>query len=149
MPISVKLRSPSYLVLGMVRLGVTSGYAIKKATDMSTRHFFATSLAQIYPELARLTKGGLLTRHEDPKGGRSRSAYKITANGERALQAWLRSERFAAPQFRNSTVFPVAQPLATSGVRHPYTVARLGVDLYGFTADWLDRCASELEQEDR
>src|SRR5207248_9293619 len=50
---TMKLRPPSYLMLGMVRLGAKSGYAIKKATDVSTRVFWPTSLAQVYPELAR------------------------------------------------------------------------------------------------
>jgi DNA-binding PadR family transcriptional regulator len=97
----MKLRPPSYLVLGMLRLGAKSGYAIKKATDISTRVFFPTSLAQVYPELSRLESGGLVTRREDPRGGRSRSAYDLTAEGEQALLAWLRSERFAPTQFRD------------------------------------------------
>ena len=97
----MKLRPPSYLVLGMLRLGAKSGYAIKKATDLSTRVFFPTSLAQVYPELARLESDGLVTRREDPHGGRSRSAYELTARGEEALLAWLGSERFARTQLRD------------------------------------------------
>jgi PadR family transcriptional regulator AphA len=97
----MKLRSPSYLVLGMLRLGARSGYAIKKATDISTRVFFPTSLAQVYPELGRLESDGLVTRREDPHGGRARSAYELTREGEEALVAWLRSERFAPTQLRD------------------------------------------------
>jgi DNA-binding PadR family transcriptional regulator len=100
----MKLRPPSYLVLGMLRLGAKSGYAIKKATDISTRVFFPTSLAQVYPELARLKKDGLVTRREDPHGGRSRSAYELTDRGEEALLAWLRSERFAPTQIRDESL---------------------------------------------
>jgi DNA-binding PadR family transcriptional regulator len=96
----MKLRPSSYLVLGMLRLGARSGYAIKKLADISTRVFFPTSLAQVYPELARLERDGLVTRREDPHGGRSRSAYELTDQGEEALAAWLRSERFAAMQVR-------------------------------------------------
>jgi PadR family transcriptional regulator AphA len=97
----MKLRPPSYLVLGMLRLGARSGYAIKKATDISTRVFFPTSLAQVYPELARLQKDGLVTRHDDPHGARSRSAYELTDQGQEALLAWLQSERFAPTQLRD------------------------------------------------
>jgi DNA-binding PadR family transcriptional regulator len=99
-----KLRPPSYLVLGMLRLGAKSGYAIKKATDISTRVFFSTSLAQVYPELARLQGDGHVTRREDPQGGRSRSAYELTGQGEEALLAWLRSERFAPTQLRDESL---------------------------------------------
>jgi DNA-binding PadR family transcriptional regulator len=88
-------------MLGMLRLGVKSGYAIKKATDISTKVFFPTSLAQVYPELARLEAGGLVTRREDPHGGRSRSAYELTDQGREALLAWLRSERVAPTHLRD------------------------------------------------
>lgn len=103
-PTRMKLRPPSYLVLGMVRLGAKSGYAIKKATDISTRVFFPTSLAQVYPELARLETAGLLARRDDPHGARSRSAYELTGKGEEALSAWLGSERFAATQLRDESL---------------------------------------------
>jgi DNA-binding PadR family transcriptional regulator len=98
------LKPPTYLMLGMLRLGVRSGYAIKKAADVSTRFFWPTSLAQVYPELARLERNGLVTRHENPHGARARSAYQITQEGEAALLAWLRSTRTAPLQFRDEGV---------------------------------------------
>lgn len=97
----MKLRPVSYLVLGMLRLGARSGYEIKKATDISTRVFFPTSLAQIYPELAHLASNGFVSRRDDPRGRRSRAAYKVTGTGEQALLAWLRSERFGPTLFRD------------------------------------------------
>jgi len=100
----MSLKPPSFLMLGMVRLGARSGYAIKKATDVSTRAFWPTSLAQVYPELARLERAGLLTRRDDAHGARARSAYEITEQGEAALLAWLRSTREAPLQFRDEGV---------------------------------------------
>jgi DNA-binding PadR family transcriptional regulator len=102
--VAVKLRPPSFLVLGMLRLGAKSGYAIKKATDISTRFFWSTSLAQVYPELSRLDDAGLVDREEDPRGARARSSYEVTAEGEEALLSWLRSPREAPPQFRSEGV---------------------------------------------
>lgn len=99
--IGVKLRPSSYLMLGMVRLGASSGYAIKKAADMSTRVFWPTSLAQVYPELARLEDAGLVQRHANPRGRRNRAAYQITEQGESALLAWLSSTREAPTQVRD------------------------------------------------
>lgn len=87
----LKLKPISFLVLGMLRLGATSGYAIKKAADASTNSIWPVSLAQVYPELARLEEHGLVTRREDPHGARARSAYELTEKGEEALLAWLRS----------------------------------------------------------
>ena len=103
-PAAIKLSPTSYLVLGMVRLGVSSGYAIKKIADQSTQNFWPVSLALIYPELARLQEGGLLDRRSDPQGGRARSAYTITERGEAALSAWLRTERVAAVQIRDEAM---------------------------------------------
>jgi DNA-binding PadR family transcriptional regulator len=96
----MKLKPVSYVVLGMLRLGATSGYAIKKAADASTSFFWPVSLAQVYPELARLEEGKLVIRHEDPHGARSRSAYELTEKGEEALLAWLRSPQEAEMQWR-------------------------------------------------
>ncbi len=96
----MKLKPISFLVLGMLRFGATSGYAIKKAADASTSNIWPVSLAQVYPELARLEQHGLVTRHEDPHGARARSAYKLTEKGEEALLTWLRSPHEAPFQVR-------------------------------------------------
>jgi DNA-binding PadR family transcriptional regulator len=101
---AIKLSPTSYLVLGMVRLGINSGYAIKKTADVSTQNFWPISLALVYPELARLEEGGLLRRRSDPRGGRARSAYSITAKGEKALGAWLRSPKVAPVQIRDEAL---------------------------------------------
>ncbi|HYB23185.1 MAG TPA: PadR family transcriptional regulator [Solirubrobacteraceae bacterium] len=100
----MKLTPPSYLILGMIRLGARSGYAIKRAADASTRFFWPTSLAQVYPQLARLEHAGLLTRREDPHGSRARSAYELTGEGHAALLAWLRSPRQGTTHFRDEDV---------------------------------------------
>lgn len=97
----MKLKPTSYLMLGMLRLGARSGYAIKKTADLSTKYFWPTSLAQVYPELARLEDAGLVSRSDDPHGARSRSAYRLTEEGETALLAWLRSPRQAPVQIRD------------------------------------------------
>jgi DNA-binding PadR family transcriptional regulator len=97
---AMKLKPISYMVLGMLRLGASSGYSIKKAADASTSAFWPVSLAQVYPELARLEEGGLVTRHENPHGARARAAYELTDDGEAALLNWLRSSHEAPIQMR-------------------------------------------------
>jgi DNA-binding PadR family transcriptional regulator len=97
----MKLKPTSYLMLGMLRLGARSGYAIKRTADLSTKYFWPTSLAQVYPELARLEDAGLVSRSDDPRGARTRSAYKLTEDGEAALLEWLNSPRQAPVQVRD------------------------------------------------
>jgi DNA-binding PadR family transcriptional regulator len=100
----MELRPAAYLMLGMVRLGARSGYAIKKAADVSTRFFWPTSLAQVYPELARLEDAGLLSRSDDREGRRQRHAYELTSAGQQALHDWLLSPRHTPEQFRDDGV---------------------------------------------
>jgi DNA-binding PadR family transcriptional regulator len=97
----VKLKPSAYLILGMLRGGIGTGYAIKRAVDRSTRFFWATSFAQIYPELARLEEQGYIVGEDDPRGDRPRRTYRLTARGERALAEWLTTTRIPSFEFRD------------------------------------------------
>jgi DNA-binding PadR family transcriptional regulator len=105
----VALKTSSYLILGLVRGGVTSGYAIKRFIDEQRMAvFWATTFAQIYPELAQLEDAGYLTHREDPHGARRRRAYALTAKGERALMAWLRRSRVPPMELRDEGLLRLA-----------------------------------------
>jgi DNA-binding PadR family transcriptional regulator len=86
------LSKTSYVILGMLRLGRSTGYEIKSFMDVSTRFFWAASYGQIYPELKRLEELGLARPTGAAGGGRQRKAYELTAEGDRELDAWLRSD---------------------------------------------------------
>lgn len=77
------------VILGMLKLGVRTGYDIKKAIDTSTRFFWGASFGQIYPELRRLSDAGLIKGRADPRGQVKRTMYSLTPKGERALHDWL------------------------------------------------------------
>jgi DNA-binding PadR family transcriptional regulator len=85
-----ELSSTAYVILGMVSGQPRSGYEIKAMVDKTTRFFWAASYGQIYPELKRLAEVGLVTGVDAPTGGRRRTVYEITADGEEELRAWLR-----------------------------------------------------------
>lgn len=86
----MELSPTAYVILGMVRKEPRSGYEIKALVDNSTRFFWAASYGQIYPELRRLAEAGLIVGSDSPTGGRRRTVYEITADGEEELRAWLR-----------------------------------------------------------
>ena len=88
----MELSKTSYVILGMLKLGRRTGYEIKSLVDVSTRFFWAASYGQIYPELARLEKLGLVTGEVDRTNGRRPKAYELTRAGERALHDWLTSD---------------------------------------------------------
>jgi PadR family transcriptional regulator AphA len=77
------------VVLGMLALGRNTGYDIKQMVDKATRHFWAVSYGQLYPELRRLEQQGLIAGRPEPTGGRSRQVYELTDAGAQALRAWL------------------------------------------------------------
>jgi PadR family transcriptional regulator AphA len=85
-----QLGATAYVILGMLRGGPKSGYEIKALVDNSTRFFWAASYGQIYPELKRLADAGLVVGVDSPTGGRRRTIYEISADGEAELLAWLR-----------------------------------------------------------
>jgi DNA-binding PadR family transcriptional regulator len=85
-----QLSATAYVILGMIRKEARSGYEIKALVDNTTRFFWAASYGQIYPELKRLSEAGLVVGVETPTGGRRRTVYEITADGEEELRTWLR-----------------------------------------------------------
>ena len=87
-----QLSATAYVILGFDRNEPRTGYEIKAVVDNSTRFFWAASYGQIYPELKRLSEAGLVTGSDAPTGGRKRTVYEITADGEEELRAWLRQE---------------------------------------------------------
>jgi len=79
------------VILGLLSIAPRSGYEIKATVDRSTRYFWAASYGQIYPELRRLEKDGLIEGEDAPNGARPRRVYRLTPAGRAELEAWLRS----------------------------------------------------------
>jgi PadR family transcriptional regulator, regulatory protein AphA len=105
----VALKPSSYMILSLVRGGLSSGYALKRFIEEQRMSvFWATTFAQIYPELAQLEEGGYLTHREDPQGARQRRAYSLTAKGERALMGWLRRATVPPMELRDEGLLRLA-----------------------------------------
>lgn len=83
------LNNTARVLLGMIAEGHGTGYAIKAEIERSTRLYWGASAGGIYPELRRLTQGGLVSVRDDPRGGATRHAYTLTRDGRRALSQWL------------------------------------------------------------
>jgi PadR family transcriptional regulator AphA len=97
----MELGKTSYVVLGVLKLGRRTGYEIKSLVDVSTRFFWAASYGQIYPELRRLEKLGLVRGEREDSDGRRRRTYELTPDGERALREWLTSATPLHLELRN------------------------------------------------
>jgi PadR family transcriptional regulator AphA len=168
------LSPTAYVVLGMLRLGIRTGYDIKQLVDKSTRFFWAVSYGQIYPELKRLEEAGLVTGASDPQGGRQRRAYELTADGERALDEWLRSADTPPVETRDAALLKLffadgmtpseaAAIARTAGERHAEVVRTLeqldppegmtrivrdyGLDFHRWCAERFAQMEKDLEEQ--
>ena len=74
----------------MVRGEPRSGYEIKALVDNEHAVLLGGQLRADLPELKRLAEAGLIEGVDSPTGGRRRTVYEITADGEEELKAWLR-----------------------------------------------------------
>jgi PadR family transcriptional regulator, regulatory protein AphA len=100
----VSLTPTGRVILGMIAFGRHTGYDIKQLVDKSTRHFWAASYGQIYPELRRLEEQGLVRGRPEPSGARARTVYTLTAAGDRALNDWLTADAEPVFEMRNEGV---------------------------------------------
>ena len=87
-----------------------SGYDVKKVTEWSIRYFYwSPSFSQIYTELKKLEKLGLVTsRLDHDNGARSRRLYKITAAGLEAVTRWANDSPADPPMLKHSVLLRVA-----------------------------------------
>jgi PadR family transcriptional regulator, regulatory protein AphA len=85
----MELSATGKVILGMLAARPRSGYEIKQLVDNSARFFWAASYGQIYPELKRLEKDGLISGSDSAQGARQRTVYKLTAAGKRAAHEWI------------------------------------------------------------
>ena len=92
------------VILGMLKLGLGTGYEIKQVIDFSTRFFWTASYGQIYPELKRLRKAGLVRAEQAPRGKVRRTVYSLTPKGEQALHAWLTDNQEVLFEIRDESL---------------------------------------------
>src|SRR5919197_5688594 len=86
---NLDLSPTARVVLGFLWFSPRTGYDIKSVIEISTRFFWGASYGQIYPELKRLERAGLVTSEHSPRGARKRTVYRLTAAGEEAPVPWV------------------------------------------------------------
>lgn len=77
-------------VLGALSIAPMSGYRVRAEILATVGHFWAESFGQIYPSLARLEAGGLVSRDDN-------SLYVLTDAGRLRLKELLREAPESAP----------------------------------------------------
>jgi PadR family transcriptional regulator AphA len=171
------LSPTGYVILGMLNTSPKSGYEIKALVDRSTRFFWAASYGQIYPELRRLAKAGLIEGSDAPRDGRKRTVFKLTPAGRKVLRAWLREppktfetrdegllklffagalpptdavRTLEAMRERSQETLArlrEVEPKAIAAGGYPLMVLRGGIELNEWYADWCERMQEQLLAE--
>lgn len=104
------LAATSWALLGMLSYEhELSGYDIRKWIDWSMRFFYGSpAYSQIYSELKKLEKLGLVTsRVENIGGTRNRRLYKITAEGLEAVTRWANEAPVDPPTLKHGPLLRV------------------------------------------
>lgn len=79
-----------FALLSLLTRGPATGYELTRRMRAPIGHFWLAQHSQIYPELARLAKGGLVqVREEAGPGPRAKKTYTLTPAGREALAEWL------------------------------------------------------------
>ena len=110
LPEKPNLAATSWALLGMLSYEhELSGYDIRKWIDWSMRFFYGSpAYSQIYSELKKLEKLGLVTsRVENTGGARSRRLYKITEAGLDAVTQWANEAPVEPPNLKHSPLLRV------------------------------------------
>jgi DNA-binding PadR family transcriptional regulator len=79
-----------YAILGLLSREELSGYDLAGRMRARVGHFWEARHSQIYPELARLEEGGLVShRVVEQRERPDKKVYKITPAGLEALKTWV------------------------------------------------------------
>lgn len=79
-----------HVLLGLLTAQPRTGYDLARAIRDDVDPVWKAKISQIYPELARLRREGLvLLRVLGPRRGPHRNLYRVTAAGRRELRRWL------------------------------------------------------------
>ena len=84
-----KLTTTSYAVLGLLAVKPWSSYELTQQMDRSLGRIWPRAVSKLYEEPKKLVSHGLASATAEHNGQRTRTVYAITAEGRRALAAWL------------------------------------------------------------
>jgi PadR family transcriptional regulator, regulatory protein AphA len=173
-PDNLELSPTGKVILGMIAAGRCTGYEIKQLVDKTTRHFWAASYGQIYPELRQLEVRGFVHGRPEPSGGRRRTVYQLTDSGRRALDAWLETDGAEIREFRDEGMLKLffsdalperrvaniramrtqqerkleqlqaLEPHASTGPPGMYLTLKLGLAQTKWTIEWCESAIREL-----
>lgn len=128
-----------HALLALLNINPQTGYDLVQRFNGSLEYVWRASQSQIYPELRRMEKEGLVEAMEVDRGTRAvKREYGLTEAGVRALEEW--ADTVVPPQFERSaahlhamyleyTSFEVARQQFRAHLNH-YRQLKAGWDLH-------------------
>jgi PadR family transcriptional regulator, regulatory protein AphA len=83
------MTSTSYAILGLLAVKAWTTHELVQQVDRSMRRIWPRAQSKLYEEPKKLVAHGYARATDDSVGRRRRTRYTITADGRRALAAWL------------------------------------------------------------
>lgn len=99
------MMSLRHALLGLLARSPASGYDLLQWFDESVNNVWSASQTQVYTELTRLDREGLIAASES--GPRRRKGYAVTAAGDAELRNWLTATESTRPP-RNEMLLRVS-----------------------------------------
>jgi PadR family transcriptional regulator AphA len=142
-----ELSTSSLATLGLVAIRATSGYELVAYADRSIAYFWSIPRSQLYRELARLERLGLIAgTHVPQRSAPDKRVFEITEEGRGVLEAWLESPALPTAPSRNGLLLKVfmarhARPEAIEAVLrdHRESVELKLTDLRAIVEQLADR----------
>ncbi|MEO7002213.1 MAG: PadR family transcriptional regulator [Ktedonobacterales bacterium] len=129
--------APEYALLGLLREGPTHGYrlAVAFAPDGRLGMILRLKMSQMYAYLRKLERAGWLRAWDEPtETHHMRHVFALTAEGERAFDAWLHEPVWATREIRLTFLLKLAFALEDAGL-----VEELVAGQRAATVAWLAR----------
>lgn len=133
----------TYGLLGMLAVRSWTGYELTQQLRRSLRYVWPSSEGHLYREQKRLVDLGWARVVDETSNGRLRHRYLITAQGEEALAAWLRTSP-APPRFEIEGMLRLfygsqgsASELAAAMEETSRSARTMLEELVGFAAEYI------------
>ena len=107
--------SVRHALLALLSEGPKYGLRLREEFEASTGEVWPLNIGQVYTTLQRLERDGLIESDDDDERDSPQKRFRITAEGERELAAWLRTPPDMSSPPRDELVIKVLVALRVPG----------------------------------
>ncbi|MGH3408054.1 MAG: PadR family transcriptional regulator [Streptosporangiaceae bacterium] len=114
--------SVRHALLALLSEGPKYGLRLREEFEAGTGEVWPLNIGQVYTTLQRLERDGLIESEDDDERDRPQKRFRITAEGERQLAAWLRTPPDMSSPPRDELVIKVLVAVRVPGTDVPEVI---------------------------